>query len=105
MPEPPLPETPPSGPSTPEGPGHPPLTPEAFRADLAECLFLEPDEVDLSQSPLDAGLDSLRIATLLERWRNGGARVTYLQLAECATFGDWWRLLCEEGGGAGRAES
>ncbi|MEU2990453.1 phosphopantetheine-binding protein [Streptomyces griseoincarnatus] len=75
-----------------------PLTLDAFRADLAECLFLEPGEVDLEDSPLDAGLDSLRIVTLLERWQAAGAEVTFVELAECTTFAQWWQLLSQRQG-------
>ncbi|NNN31116.1 phosphopantetheine attachment domain protein [Streptomyces sp. S3(2020)] len=75
-----------------------PLTLDSFRADLAECLFLEPGEVDLEDSPLDAGLDSLRIVTLLERWQAAGAEVTFVELAERTTFAQWWQLLSQRQG-------
>ncbi|MEU1299822.1 phosphopantetheine-binding protein [Streptomyces shenzhenensis] len=80
-----------------------PLTLDSFRADLAECLFLEPGEVDLEDSPLDAGLDSLRIVTLLERWQAAGADVTFVDLAERTSFAQWWQLLTERRQGADRA--
>ncbi|ELP68599.1 phosphopantetheine-binding protein [Streptomyces turgidiscabies] len=70
-----------------------PLTLEGFRADLAEYLYLRPDEVDLDDNPLHAGLDSLRIVTLVERWRATGVEVTFVELAERASFGQWWQLL------------
>ncbi|MFJ4833803.1 phosphopantetheine-binding protein [Streptomyces sp. NPDC088747] len=82
-----------------------PLTLDGFRADLAECLFLEPAEVDLKDSPLDSGLDSLRIVTLLERWQAAGAEVTFVELAERTTFAQWWQLLSERRQGADRAEA
>ncbi|MFJ6728023.1 MULTISPECIES: phosphopantetheine-binding protein [unclassified Streptomyces] len=82
-----------------------PLTLDRFRADLAECLFLQPDEVDLAASPLDAGLDSLRIVTLLERWQEAGAQVTFVELAERTTFAQWWQLLTERTPGADRADA
>ncbi|PRH79042.1 phosphopantetheine attachment domain protein [Streptomyces solincola] len=82
-----------------------PLTLDGFRADLAECLFLEPAEVDLRQSPLDAGLDSLRIATLLERWQRAGADVSFVELAERTSFEQWWQLLSARAEGAGRARA
>ncbi|MDX3746443.1 phosphopantetheine-binding protein [Streptomyces sp. AK08-02] len=81
-----------------------PLTLDAFRADLAECLFLRPDEVDLEESPLDAGLDSLRIVTLVERWQAAGADVSFVDLAERTSFAQWWQLLQERGKGAARAD-
>ncbi|WP_327693506.1 phosphopantetheine-binding protein [Streptomyces sp. NBC_00459] len=70
-----------------------PLTMEGFRADLAEYLYLRPDEIDLDENPLYAGLDSLRIVTLIERWRETGADVTFVELAERTSFAQWWQLL------------
>ncbi|MBW1597480.1 phosphopantetheine-binding protein [Streptomyces sp. JJ38] len=69
------------------------VTPASFRADLAELLHQSPDEVDLSEGPVDAGLDSLRISTLAERWRAAGVEVGYVDLAERGTFQEWWELL------------
>ncbi|MFE2062509.1 phosphopantetheine-binding protein [Streptomyces sp. NPDC059467] len=80
-----------------------PLTPEAFRSDLAEYLHQEPDDVDLDENPLDAGLDSLRITTLAEQWRSTGVDVTFMDLAERTSFAQWWQLLSERQAGAPHA--
>ncbi|MFJ8104840.1 phosphopantetheine-binding protein [Streptomyces sp. NPDC096132] len=77
-----------------------PLTPEGFRADLAEYLYLRPDEVDLDENPLHAGLDSLRITTLMERWRATGVDITFVELAERTSFAQWWQLLSARQGDA-----
>ncbi|MFF8866122.1 phosphopantetheine-binding protein [Streptomyces sp. NPDC015139] len=82
-----------------------PLTLDSFRADLAEFLYLSPDEVDLDENPLDAGLDSLRIVTLLERWQSAGADVSFVDLAERTSFAQWWRLLAERQGGENHADT
>ncbi|MEV4452412.1 MULTISPECIES: phosphopantetheine-binding protein [Streptomyces] len=82
-----------------------PLTLEGFRADLAEFLYQRPDEVDLEENPIDAGLDSLRIVTLLERWRETGAEVTFVELAECTSFAQWWQLLSARQRGADHADA
>ena len=71
------------------------LTLDTFRSDLAELLHQRPDEVDLEENPLDAGLDSLRITTLAERWRAAGAQVSFVELAERTSFTQWWQLLSE----------
>ncbi|MGW1498388.1 phosphopantetheine-binding protein [Streptomyces mirabilis] len=84
---------------------HAPLTLEGFRADLAELLYQQPDEVDLEENPVDAGLDSLRIVTLLERWRETGTEVTFVELAECTSFAQWWHLLSAQQRGADHAEA
>ncbi|MGA5361415.1 phosphopantetheine-binding protein [Streptomyces purpurascens] len=76
-----------------------PLTLEGFRADLAELLHQQPDEVDLDENPFHAGLDSLRVVTLIERWRENGVEVTFVDLAECTSFAQWWQLLSVPRGG------
>ncbi|MFI1209779.1 phosphopantetheine-binding protein [Streptomyces sp. NPDC020802] len=80
-----------------------PLTLDGFRADLAEFLYQQPDEVDLEENPLYAGLDSLRIVTLVERWRETGVDVSFVELAERTSFDQWWQLLSARQGGADHA--
>ncbi|WP_329388646.1 phosphopantetheine-binding protein [Streptomyces sp. NBC_01716] len=82
-----------------------PLTPASFRTDLAEFLHLSPEEVDLDENPLQAGLDSLRIVTLAERWRAAGADIGFVELAERTSFAQWWQLLSERLAGAPRADA
>ena len=82
-----------------------PLTQESFRADLAGFLHLRPDEVDLEESPLDAGLDSLRIVTLVERWQAAGIAVSFVDLAERTSFAQWWQLLEQRRKGPARADT
>ncbi|MEV7866696.1 phosphopantetheine-binding protein [Streptomyces sp. NPDC088124] len=82
-----------------------PLTLAGFRADLAEFLHQKPDEVDLAENPLYAGLDSLRIVTLAERWRATGVEVSFIELAERTSFARWWQLLSERGAGASRGDA
>ncbi|MGW9120331.1 phosphopantetheine-binding protein [Streptomyces sp. NPDC055663] len=69
------------------------LTAHQFRADLAELLHQEPEEVDLDDNPVGAGLDSLRLVTLVERWQEYGIDVSFIDLAELPSFQHWWRLL------------
>ncbi|MGQ4412579.1 phosphopantetheine-binding protein, partial [[Kitasatospora] papulosa] len=68
---------------------------QQFRADLAELLYQEPEEVDLDDSPVDSGLDSLRIVTLAERWQEYGIDVSFIDLADLPSFQHWWQLLEE----------
>ncbi|HEV2780404.1 MAG TPA: phosphopantetheine-binding protein [Actinophytocola sp.] len=62
-----------------------------MRADVAEVLHL--DEVPADQNLFEIGLDSIRLMTLLERWRAVGAEVTFLELAERPTLDGWLPLL------------
>ncbi|MEV7959506.1 phosphopantetheine-binding protein [Streptomyces sp. NPDC088252] len=71
------------------------LTLQQFRADLAELLYQEPEEVDLDDNPVGAGLDSLRLVTLTERWQESGIDVSFMDLAGLHSFQHWWQLLDE----------
>jgi aryl carrier-like protein len=69
------------------------LTLDGVRADVAELLYLEPAEVTDTEDLLGSGLDSIRILTLVERWREAGARISFVELAEAPTLAAWWTLL------------
>ena len=64
-----------------------------MRADVASLLHLRPEELEDSDNLFEFGLDSIRVATLVERWREVGAEVSFVQLAEVPTLGEWLRLL------------
>jgi aryl carrier-like protein len=77
----------------------PSLTPERVRADVAELLDCDPAEIAPDQDLIDLGLDSMRIMTLVERWRAGGAAaLEFPDLAERPELGHWTALVT--GGGA-----
>lgn len=93
-----------SEPLTPS-PSPTPLTLADFRADLAEFLHQRPDEVDLEENPLSAGLDSLRIVTLAESWRAAGSEISFVELAERTSFAQWWQLLSDRQSGGAHADA
>jgi aryl carrier-like protein len=70
-----------------------PLTLDQLRADVAELLYEDPGDVDDTADLLSAGLDSIRILTLVERWREAGVQVSFVELAESPTLAAWWKLL------------
>lgn len=69
------------------------LTLDIVRADIAELLYLEPDELVDEEDLFLAGLDSVRLHGLIERWRGRGAAVGFADLAEKPTLTAWWALL------------
>lgn len=74
--------------------GRRPLTRELVREQVAELLHESPSDLSDSDDLINVkGLDSLRIMSLVERWRRNGADVTFVELAERPTLADWWRLL------------
>jgi len=66
------------------------------RADVAELLHLLPDEVSDADNLFEFGLDSIRLLSLLERWRDRGAEVSFVELAEDPTLARWLVLLNAE---------
>ncbi|MFB6894194.1 phosphopantetheine-binding protein [Kitasatospora sp. NPDC056327] len=66
---------------------------EEIRQDIAYVLDVEPAEVDLDEYLPYQGLDSLRVMQLVQRWREGGVEVTFVDLAERLTARSWWEFL------------
>ncbi|WP_424186744.1 phosphopantetheine-binding protein [Actinokineospora sp. G85] len=70
------------------------LTAERLRADVADLLGLEPAEVAPDADLLDLGLDSMRMMSLVERWRAAGATdLEFADLAEEPRLGRWTELV------------
>jgi bifunctional isochorismate lyase/aryl carrier protein len=70
-----------------------PLSLESMTQDVASSLMMPASEVHASDNLIDLGLDSIRLMTLLEKWRAQGAKVDFVDLAEAATLGDWWIII------------
>jgi bifunctional isochorismate lyase / aryl carrier protein len=70
------------------------LTAERIRADVAEVLGEDPAGVPVDENLLDLGLDSVRIMTLLARWRRDHAVTAgFADLAERPAVAAWAELL------------
>lgn len=72
------------------------LTPfnlESMTRDVAASLMMPVSDIHASDNLLDLGMDSIRLMTLLEKWRAQGAKVDFIELAEAATLGDWWAII------------
>ncbi|MEJ8640863.1 phosphopantetheine-binding protein [Streptomyces sp. MS1.HAVA.3] len=74
-------------------PASPSLTLERLVRDVADVLYMEPSDVSLEEDLLDQGLDSIRLMSLVEKWRAEGATVTFVDLAERPTLRQWADLL------------
>lgn len=72
------------------------LTPfnlESMTHDVAASLMMPASDIHASDNLLDLGMDSIRLMTLLEKWRMQGAKVNFVELAEAATLGEWWTII------------
>lgn len=66
---------------------------ERITAQVAELLEEDPAEISADDNLVDFGLDSIRIMTLVERFRRAGATVGFVELAERPTVQAWQALL------------
>ncbi|XXF81266.1 isochorismatase family protein [Myxococcaceae bacterium GXIMD 01537] len=71
----------------------PALSLERLRADVAELLQEPASALQDDDNLLERGLDSIRLMTLVERWRSEGAELSFVELAERPTLADWHVLL------------
>lgn len=78
---------------------------ESMKKDVADSLMMPASDVHASDNLLDLGLDSIRLMTLLEKWRAQGAKVDFVDLAEAATLGNWWAIIEAKSNAAARAET
>ncbi|MBB4915672.1 phosphopantetheine-binding protein [Streptosporangium saharense] len=71
------------------------LTHERVREDVADVLSEQPAEISDDENLLDRGLDSIRVMSLVERWRAAGVNTTFIELAERPTVTAWWQLISD----------
>jgi aryl carrier-like protein len=65
------------------------LTMDRIRSDVSDVLGISPVTVTDDTPLTDQGLDSIRLMSLVERWRAFGSTVTFADLAERPTLKDW----------------
>jgi aryl carrier-like protein len=66
------------------------MTADELRGDVAAVLGCPPQEIPADADLLDLGLDSVRIMSLVERWRRAGATgLEFADLAEDARIERW----------------
>ncbi|MED7955358.1 MULTISPECIES: phosphopantetheine-binding protein [unclassified Streptomyces] len=62
---------------------------ERIRQDVADVLQIDPQELDDDELLVYQGMDSIRLMTLVQRWRDKGTEVTFVDLAGEATIKRW----------------
>ncbi|MCA0155094.1 phosphopantetheine-binding protein [Tsukamurella sp. M9C] len=74
-----------------------PLTADRVRADVAELLQVPAQSIADDDNLFDLGLDSVRVMTLIQRWRDAGAaELEFPDLAEQPELAHWQRLVVGE---------
>lgn len=69
------------------------LTLQLVRQQVLELLDEELSDIDDNENLIDKGLDSIRIMSLVEKWRSIGVDITFMKLVKRPTISNWWRLL------------
>lgn len=69
------------------------LTLPFVRRQVAELLDEGPSDIDDNEDLIDRGLDSIRIMSLVQKWRGIGVDVTFMQLVKKPTISNWWSLI------------
>ena len=73
------------------------LTMQQIREDVADVLGEDPADIPDDENLADYGLDSVRLMSLVERWRRDhGADITFVALAEHPAIEAWSPLLGAE---------
>ncbi|QTI67132.1 phosphopantetheine-binding protein [Gordonia polyisoprenivorans] len=73
------------------------VTRDRIIGDIAEILDVPAAEITDDTNVLDIGLDSVRLMSLIERWRAAGAtRADLVALAADPVVGSWVRELSME---------
>ncbi|MEU4315511.1 phosphopantetheine-binding protein [Nocardia sp. NPDC024068] len=68
---------------------------DRFIRDVAEVMGVAPEELATDTNLLDAGLDSVRIMQLVEKWRSEGHEtVDPMLLAGDPVLDSWLEVLC-----------
>ncbi|MEV0063885.1 phosphopantetheine-binding protein [Nocardia sp. NPDC050718] len=70
------------------------MTDDQVIGDVATALGVDPAELTADTDLLDAGLDSVRIMSLVEKWRSDGyAHIDFPTLAGDPVLGSWIEQL------------
>jgi bifunctional isochorismate lyase / aryl carrier protein len=74
------------------------LTRSQLRSDIAELLDVPPEQLVDDKHLVEQGMDSIRLMTLVERWRQHRADIDFITLAEDPTVERWSKLFGEANG-------
>ncbi|MFD2211791.1 isochorismatase family protein [Virgibacillus halophilus] len=69
------------------------ITLEAIRKQVAEILDMQAEALSDTDDLFSLGLDSIRLMSMVELWRQDGLEVNFMDLAEKNTLSEWWSLI------------
>ncbi|MEN1969321.1 isochorismatase family protein [Lentibacillus sp. N15] len=69
---------------------------DSMRQQVANMLGIEAEEFSETEDLMSLGLDSIRLMSLVESWRQAGLQVNFMELAEKSTLSAWWSLVASK---------
>lgn len=69
------------------------LTLQLVRQQVANLLDEASADINDEEDLTELGIDSIRMMSLVEKWRSMGADITFMKLAKRPTISGWWSLL------------
>ncbi len=80
------------------------ITLERMRADIADMIHEDPEEIGLEDNLMDLGIDSMRLLNLILKWQEDGLDLEFAELADRFTLAGWWEAIqAKQAGAGGRA--
>ncbi|WP_037062774.1 phosphopantetheine-binding protein [Pseudonocardia acaciae] len=70
-----------------------PITVDTVRAQVAEILAEPETDIGDHDNLLDRGIDSIRLMSLVEKFRRDGVEVSFVDLAENPTVAAWTEVI------------
>ena len=62
-------------------------------AQVAALIEIPVGDLQVDDNLIFAGLDSIRLMSLVTRWKRAGSRLDFVDLAQKTTLNQWWELL------------
>lgn len=69
------------------------ITLERMRADIAEMIHEDPQEIGPEDNLMDLGVDSMRLLNLILKWQEDGLDLDFAELANRFTLAGWWEAI------------
>jgi aryl carrier-like protein len=69
------------------------ITKDRMRADIAQMLHMDAEDLRDDDNLPDLGLDSLRLMKLVLGWEEAGLQADFGVFAEHGTLGEWWQAI------------
>lgn len=68
------------------------FTIDRMRQDIADMIYVDPEEIGDNDNLMDLGLDSMRAMNLVLLWQQRSIHLNFAELATSLTLAHWWGI-------------